>query len=118
MRNRPSTPEHAANEPESAIEESPVRELAPAFSEKELPSLKKELGIEESHDGSPHRFFDWDKDRKGDGAADISSFTGIQDQIRQRNDRLRQIEIQKKEDEAASKKRRRERRERRRAERE
>ena len=38
-------------------------------------SLKKELGIDESLDGSPHRFYDWKSDDSG--IADTSSFLTI-----------------------------------------
>lgn len=49
-------------------------------------SLKKQLGIDEKSvdDGSPHRFFDWQSDSKGGGAADPSNFLPIQEQIRLR----------------------------------
>ena len=38
-------------------------------------SLKKELGIDESLDGSPHRFYDWKSDDSG--IADTTSFLTI-----------------------------------------
>ena len=41
-------------------------------------NLKNELGIVESLDGSPHRFFDWERDKLGDGAADSDSFMTIE----------------------------------------
>ena len=53
-------------------EESPDRILTTEPNKK---SLKKELGIDESVDGSPHRFFDWKSDDSG--LADTTSFLTI-----------------------------------------
>ena len=42
--------------------------------------LRQELGIEEQYDGSPHRFFDWQRDQLGgDGAIESDSYLSIQD---------------------------------------
>ena len=46
--------------------------------------LKRELGIVDSHDGSPHRFFDWEQD-----PAESDSFLTIEEQIRLRHARLK-----------------------------
>lgn len=80
-------------------------------------SLRKELGIEEVYDGSPHRFFDWAKDGPpAVGADDPKSFLTVEQQIRERNERLKWSELALKEEEAAKKQRRRERRDRKRRE--
>ena len=74
-----STPRHLAKVPESRLEEAPPSSPKHLTTSESLQtSLKKQLGIEDkSDDGSPHRFFDWDKDSRGDGAADVTSFLPI-----------------------------------------
>ena len=74
-------------------------------------TLKEELGIDNSVDGSPHRFYDWENDADGKkGAADPNSFLPIAEQIRLRAERLRRSQIEKKEQEVARRQRRREKR--------
>lgn len=41
-------------------------------------SLRKELGIDGSDDGSPHRFFDWENQEKDDGPANPNNFSTIE----------------------------------------
>ena len=67
-------------------------------------SLRKELGIgSDVSDESPHRFYDWGHDDDGKGAADPSNFLTIEDQIRQRAERLKLSEIAEKEEEVRRK---------------
>ena len=76
-----STPRHLANVPESRMEEAPPSSPKNLTTSEDLQtSLKKQLGIDEkSQDSrSPHRFFDWEQDSKGNGAADPSNFLTIE----------------------------------------
>jgi hypothetical protein len=42
-------------------------------------SLRKELGIEETVDGSPHRFFNWENDvMEGEGPSNPENFSTIE----------------------------------------
>ena len=83
MREISSTPRHLANVPESRMEEAPPSSPKNLTTSEDLQtSLKKQLGIDEKSqdDGSPHRFFDWERDSsRGMGAAaDPTNFLTIQ----------------------------------------
>ena len=82
MKEISSTPRHLANVPESFMEEAPPTSPKNLTESEDLQtSLKKQLGIDEKSvdDGSPHRFFDWERDSRGNGAADPSNFLTIEE---------------------------------------
>ena len=86
MRIKSSTPRHEANfNDEPVIETSPEHINRQQISEPDLQvSLKKELGIEEDYDGSPHRFFDWAKVEDNQYASDPDSYITVEEQIKRR----------------------------------
>ena len=91
---RSTTPRLYAVEP--IVEEtSPDRHLLTSESQSVLPSLKKEWGIEEAVEGSPHQFYTWERDDQS-GADNSDNFLTIEEQIRQRAARVRRLELERK----------------------